>query len=179
MSTFEIDQFDPPPSEDCVCSICRCVLDVPRTTPCQHVFCAVCIQTWLQRSATCPACRGAVRAADLGTASAVLLSALAVLRLRCSNRAHGCSRVLRLDEYRSHVGECFYNVVRCGWSHCSEVLRQDMKAAHELACPRRKQRCTRGCSLMVLVESDVPHVCMVALEQKISSELLLNIYKIY
>jgi len=48
------------------CSICRNNLtetQMGRTLPCNHMFHAVCIDQWLlQRSATCPMCRGVVMA---------------------------------------------------------------------------------------------------------------------
>jgi hypothetical protein len=39
------------------CPICYQTLADPKTTPRGHIFCRVCLDTWLSRSSSCPACR--------------------------------------------------------------------------------------------------------------------------
>jgi len=42
------------------CQCCICMEDPPSepvTTPCSHVFCRTCLQTWVLSNATCPVCR--------------------------------------------------------------------------------------------------------------------------
>jgi hypothetical protein len=57
------------PSEcaDRECAICLEGLNVPLKLPCDHIFCEVCLMTWVQREATCPCCRAVVPGADGGT----------------------------------------------------------------------------------------------------------------
>jgi hypothetical protein len=44
-----------PPAQ--VCSICLGAMTNPRTTRCGHTFCTACLQSWQQRSRSCPMCR--------------------------------------------------------------------------------------------------------------------------
>ena len=62
------EPLDPPPSdahtefdkkllEELTCHICYVLFYRPVTTPCQHTFCAKCLQRSLDHSTTCPVCR--------------------------------------------------------------------------------------------------------------------------
>lgn len=45
------------PLSDFKCNICTDWLLEPQTTDCGHLFCAECIERWLEESDTCPICR--------------------------------------------------------------------------------------------------------------------------
>ena len=62
---MEIQIYKPPlknpePAE-CECPICQETTQAPKTTSCQHTFCALCLDKWLMNNHTCPMCRTQIR----------------------------------------------------------------------------------------------------------------------
>lgn len=59
VAVFALEEYDPAPSVELLCAICRMVLTNPEECPCRHVFCSRCIREWLGKvqPPTCPMCR--------------------------------------------------------------------------------------------------------------------------
>ncbi|KAF8165325.1 PUA-like domain-containing protein [Crassisporium funariophilum] len=52
-----LTEFDKKLLEELTCHICYVLFHQPITTPCQHTFCAKCLQRSLDYATTCPVCR--------------------------------------------------------------------------------------------------------------------------
>ncbi|CAB3400945.1 unnamed protein product [Caenorhabditis bovis] len=46
--------------EDDMCTVCHENMTHPIMLDCKHIFCRVCIETWLDKNTTCPMCRAVV-----------------------------------------------------------------------------------------------------------------------
>ena len=42
------------------CAICHDSYDIPVALECNHIFCELCVGTWLTKEQTCPLCRAEV-----------------------------------------------------------------------------------------------------------------------
>ena len=65
---YNIDQFiDTNVDENFICSICGDVLRNPVCGKCEHVFCALCIETWMcqENTETCPIDRQILKMVEL------------------------------------------------------------------------------------------------------------------
>lgn len=53
-------QIEDKPAAECECPICQELTSTPKTTTCQHTFCASCLDKWLAENNTCPMCRNQI-----------------------------------------------------------------------------------------------------------------------
>ena len=170
MSRFDLERIVPPPDPDLICPICQSVLDVPKVTPCQHVFCVVCIERWLSTRNTCPTCRATVTKTDLKAVLPLVQNVLNRLQITCLNQASGCTGTIALENYHAHKDACPFEKMRCRYARCNaELLRRD-KSGHEKNCLYREVRCRKKCGLMIAIREMVNHDCYDALRAKIVGE---------
>jgi len=95
------------------CSICCEILDKVVEGPCCHTcFCAACIESWLQRNATCPGCRKALQVADL-TPNLPLQRMVDAIPTECSNRERGCVSLVPRGNLTEHLRLCECQLVEC------------------------------------------------------------------
>ncbi|XP_067672519.1 uncharacterized protein [Haliotis asinina] len=166
MSQYDVDKFDPPPDAELVCCICTFVLDEPMETPCQHVFCKHCIETWLGHRRTCPSCRKKVTRRDLKTVLPLVQNILNKLTMICDFRENGCPMKPALEHYRSHIASCGFELVTCKYVECKErVLRQDLELHETVLCEFREVLCQQQCGLHIPIKDVDSHDCMQALKK--------------
>ena len=168
MSRYDIDLFDPAPDPDLVCCICKSVLDTPVESPCRHVFCRVCITTWLATCPTCPTCRRSIVSTE--PVMPLIQGIINRLKMRCVNHTTGCAATVTLEQYDAHARDCAYQQVTCQFKNCGEVLLKGGLAAHEAACKFREVRCRRSCGLMITYVDRKKHDCVRALQKCVSGE---------
>ena len=86
--------------------------DPPAYTKCSHVFCAPCIQQWMQRNSEegggcrCPTCNANLPAAALGTlkgACPLGWRVLSKIRCACPLREQGCTWTGDFSEVSAHL----------------------------------------------------------------------------
>ncbi|XP_067122287.1 E3 ubiquitin-protein ligase PDZRN3-like [Centruroides vittatus] len=168
-TAYQVENFDPFPNEDLICSICDCVFYDPVECPCRHVYCRNCICDWLSCQNTCPVCRKSVILYELRAVGPIIKNMIMKLTIRCPNSEHGCKKNFALEEYDSHLVNCDYVVVEC--SKCQEKMVVKDKFKHEqLECNYRLIQCKKYCSLMlpaIVIES---HDCAGELTKEIGDK---------
>ncbi|XP_071106074.1 uncharacterized protein [Haliotis cracherodii] len=166
MSQYDVDKFDPPPDAELVCCICTFVLDEPMETPCRHVFCRHCIETWLGHRRTCPSCRKKVSRRDLKSVLPLVQNMLNKLTMICEFRENGCQKKPALEHYRAHIAKCDFELLTCKYVRCKEqVLRQDLEMHETNLCEFREVLCQQQCGLHVPIKDINSHDCMLALKK--------------
>ncbi|KAL3876333.1 hypothetical protein ACJMK2_034195 [Sinanodonta woodiana] len=171
MSRYDVDKFDPAPDPDLICCICQCVLDGAVECPCRHVFCRVCIETWLRNRHTCPTCRDTLRKTDLKPVLPLVQNMLNRLLMSCDFRVNGCPEKIMLEHFETHIKICGYERCVCRFAKCGlSILRKHLKQHEDEECDHRELQCTQGCSLMVPLNQAVTHNCIQALKDHITEK---------
>lgn len=161
MSRYDIDKFESPPDPDLVCCICQCVLDNPVESPCRHVFCKICIETWLNNSSSCPACRRSTRKNSLRPVLPLVQNMLNRLLMFCDFKDNGCEQKIMLEHYINHIKTCGYEMVVCRYPKCSKcMLRLHIENHEENECSEREKLCEKQCGLMIPLSTFDTHDCI-------------------
>lgn len=161
MSRFDVEKFESIPDPDLICCICQCVLDGPVESPCRHVFCKVCIETWLRRNRNCPTCRHRLEKRHLKPILPIVQNMLNRLLMFCDFKINGCEERLPLEIYDKHVKECDFKMVECKYKKCFvSVLRKSLKKHEDEECEYREKLCTKVCGLMIPVGIYDGHDCV-------------------
>nr|XP_011421246.2 serine/arginine repetitive matrix protein 2-like isoform X1 [Crassostrea gigas] len=161
MSRFDVEKFESPPDPDLICCICQCVLEGPVESPCRHVFCKVCIETWLHRNRNCPTCRHRLKKRHLKPILPIVQNMLNRLLMYCDFRINGCDERLPLEVYDKHIKECDFKMVGCRYEKCFvSVLQKFLKKHEEEECEHREKLCSKVCGLMIPVRIYDGHDCV-------------------
>ena len=88
--------------EELKCPICTDLVEEAVQTPCQHVFCKICILNWLEiGNLSCPVDRIPLSQYHLKTPSRIIKKLLDGLSVRCKNCDQGCSFITKLETANS------------------------------------------------------------------------------
>lgn len=135
------------------CPICRSPLVDPVLTPCDHIFCSVCLQTALQRTLSCPVCRQGFDAAlKLSPAPRLIQQMADDLEVACSHSSIGCTFVGPRHLLKVHLlHDCQLREVGCPCSRqgCGTIIRKRDLAAHLEACSFGLVPCPMSCGAQV------------------------------
>lgn len=160
---FELDNFEPLPSEELVCSICRGVFYDPVKCPCNHVFCRPCITPWLSSNSNCPVCRKFTLNSCLTQVVPLVNNMIMNLTMHCQYAKSGCKSLIRLRCYMSHVQQCLYEPVMCKNKSCVEIVMRKNLTEHEQKCPFKVIKCQR-CNLNISAKKIMRHNCVKRLQ---------------
>jgi len=69
-----------------------------------------CVKEWMNRSTSCPQCRGNIKEAK--PVSKFVKQMMMSLRLRCSK--DGCNKIVEWYDLDGHLRKCDYTHVTCG-----------------------------------------------------------------
>ena len=162
MGRFDVEHFYNTPDPDLVCPICHCVLEKPTECPCHHIFCLDCIEKWLVEKRSCPSCRKRTKKHHIHPATPVVKNIIGRLLLKCVNQEQGCLLKVQLEQYDQHVKSCEYQLVTCKHSRCGRKFTKKELQAHETACKKREEKCSK-CHLCILAQERNKHNCVKAL----------------
>ncbi|KAH7951945.1 hypothetical protein HPB52_015625 [Rhipicephalus sanguineus] len=100
LAVYSVENFEPRPPQELVCTVCRGVYREPVECPCRHVFCSICIHGWLAYSASpgsgsCPLCRREMTVSQVVPVVPLVNNMIAHLTVRCPNREAGCIAKVR------------------------------------------------------------------------------------
>ncbi|XP_023213512.1 RING finger protein 151-like [Centruroides sculpturatus] len=176
LSAYQMENFDPLPDEELICSICRCVFYDPVECPCRHVYCRTCISNWLRRQKTCPVCRKRASTSKLQTVVPIIKNMIMKLTIYCPNSEHGCKQKIALEAYDSHLASCDYEIVQCKNANCKvNCIRKDMPKHEQKECKFRSVKCRRHCSLMLPISSIKSHSCVEELKKDLKGMLKFDL----
>ena len=169
MSRYDIERFEPAPDPDLVCCICQSVLDKPLETPCRHVFCKICIETWLNNHHTCPTCRKQIRNTDLKQVMPMIQNMINRLLIKCVNHHNGCTEPIMLELYDNHEKNCQFEMLVCKYEKCAKsILRRDRDEHEEKDCEYREVKCHQDCGLYIPIKDFPGHNCIQALKDRVT-----------
>ena len=171
---YDIERFEDRVNEGLLCSICRDVLEEPLQAPCEHAFCATCINGWLVHEDTCPEDRQPLSAAQLRPIFRYMRNDLNRLRIRCVNynddenaTTAGCTVVTALEHIAKHEAECGFGRMTCPNATCGvELSRRDLDA-HLAVCVHRTRVCPKGCGQTILDSETDTHNCVAELRMEL------------
>ncbi|KAL1416551.1 hypothetical protein MTO96_027853 [Rhipicephalus appendiculatus] len=173
LAVYSVENFEPRPPQELVCTVCRGVYREPVECPCRHVFCSICIHGWLAHSASpgsgsCPLCRREMTVSQVVPVVPIVNNMIAHLTVRCPNREAGCIAKMTLESVNHHLETCEFNRALC--PDCGAQMRASELSSHQLEqCSKRLVRCTRGCCFSLLAERQRDHNCIYEMRNYISS----------
>ena len=125
---------------DCNCKICSICGELPVdpvSIPCGHVYCRVCIKTWLEKKPTCPFCREPARPDQLN----ISLDRIAEIKDQRVYCPCGCDYIGTFRELIDvHLKTCIYRMIKC--FYCAlPVVRREESVHVEIACQQYPIEC--------------------------------------
>lgn len=94
--------------ECCIC--CDYLTDVRETPCCHQLFCAECIQSWLEASTkSCPRCRSAIPNEQSLLKNIVVQRFVDNLQFDCPHKLQGCSAKIPRSDLTNHKQSCLYS----------------------------------------------------------------------
>ncbi|KAH8023275.1 hypothetical protein HPB51_011718 [Rhipicephalus microplus] len=172
-SVYSVDNFEPRPPQELVCSVCLGVYREPVECPCRHVFCSDCIHGWLVNgtglgAGSCPVCRQRCTPSQLTPVVPIVNNMIARLNVRCPNHGIGCNARVAMEALNRHIESCPHRRSPC--PDCGVQMRTSELSVHQREqCPKRQVHCDQGCGLSVSAERLVDHNCIQELRNYIES----------
>lgn len=148
---LDINRFPEAVDDEFKCSICCGVLEDPVNGNCGHVFCRVCILTWLDRSSrpgsyrrkgSCPVDRGPMDREDLISAALNFKIILSRLKVTCDYKEYGCNSLIPLADLKHHLEKCNFNpeeIVQCP-NGCEKLFQRKSLVKSPHNCIKELQR---------------------------------------
>jgi hypothetical protein len=112
---------------------------------CDHHGCRPCFKPWLSARGNCPVCRGVATIKDLRDASRTTRNILAAWRVACG--VPGCKETLPFEGLAAHEAACPKRREPCAW--CGKAFLAGTVVSHEAGCARKPAPCPRGCGALV------------------------------
>ncbi|XP_070392952.1 uncharacterized protein [Dermacentor albipictus] len=165
-ATYCVENFEPRPPQELVCTVCKGVYRDPVEGPCRHVFCSICINGWLAvgtipGTGSCPLCRREMSASQVVPVVPLVNNMIARLTIRCPNRETGCSAKVALESLNHHLETCEFGRVLC--PNCEAPMSTSAMPAHWRECVALQQplmRCTSDCCFSLFSERQRDHNCI-------------------
>lgn len=152
-----------------VCSICSDFFRNPVATKCKegsHVFCHVCLITWLKTKNTCPICRSIISTNEQDYKVVYMIKNI-IDQLNCSCSRGECDWKGTMLQLSKHLAnECKYYEILCPNSDngCKERTLNITKNTHIAVCPYQKISCSL-CKENILRKDEKTHIdtnCLMA-----------------
>jgi E3 ubiquitin-protein ligase NRDP1 len=143
---YDVNRFEGDVDEELICPICSFILEDPVQAPeCEHAFCHMCINQWLNHQSICPIDRAPILAQDLKPVPRILKNLLSKLKLKCDYADYGCNLILRLENLNTHLQECDFN-------------------------PKKPIICALGCNILIAKDEFKSHNCIKELRKIVDDQ---------
>jgi E3 ubiquitin-protein ligase NRDP1 len=126
------NRFNSEVDEEFRCSICRDIIEDPIATQCEHVFCKLCINKWLQKDFSCPVDRKPLNNSQLCEPNRFFRNFYLKLELKCEFESNGCKKFCKIEDLFNHQKKCKYNPIveyECE-KECGALLTMKDEASH-------------------------------------------------
>ncbi|OAF69222.1 hypothetical protein A3Q56_03044 [Intoshia linei] len=110
-------------SQALFCAICRDVFMDPIRIPCGHTYCQKCLSLWMKSKSNCPECRANIIKKFIHKDFIIQSIIEEKHKVFCTNRKNGCTKILTVTEFNTHIKECKFNLDRL-----PEYLRNCIKS---------------------------------------------------
>jgi len=131
---FDENRFVHSIDEEFRCSICRDIVEDPIATQCEHIFCNICINEWIQKDTSCPVDRKPLNRSQLCEPSRFFRNFYSKLELKCEYESNGCGILCKIQDLKSHQNKCKFN-------------------------PIVKYECDKGCGALICRIEEKNHNC--------------------
>jgi len=132
---------------DLLCPICKDVVESPKQCKNGHVYCYVCIITWLDQSKTCPVDKQSL-CEDKLYDCLMAKHWVGDLLVKCENM--GCTWTGPYKTVENHDNTCGLRLIECSDCKKTDILRKDIDSHKTDECPHRIVECVLGCDKMDL-----------------------------
>ena len=112
--------------------------DMNECSQCNILTCKKCIKEWTKTKKSCPNCREVYKPSD--KPNRYVLNALNSFTFACNK----CPATFKYCDYRKHVEECPYQVLRCPLGSCSATGNLETLLAHWIeSCEEISLTCSK------------------------------------
>jgi len=132
---YDENRFSGDVDDDYRCSICRDIIEDPIASQCEHVFCKICINEWLQTQSSCPVDRTPLNSSQLCEPSRFFRNPYSRLVLKCQFESNGCQITIQIEDLKTHQNKCKFN-------------------------PSVKHLCENGCEALLNRNESIKHNCV-------------------
>ena len=105
---WDTSRFPEDPDPELLCCICQGVLEDAVVSPCEHVFCSICVKEWLKESGTCPNCRRRINEQNLRQVIPLVKNLINKLKIFCDYKEKGCDEITTIDGLQQHLKRCIF-----------------------------------------------------------------------
>lgn len=163
-AAYSVENFEPSPPQELVCTVCRGVYRDPVECPCRHVFCSTCIRDWLGRdmspgSRSCPICRREISMSQVVPVVPLVTNMIARLTVRCPNRDTGCTAKVAMESLSCHLETCEFRRAQCP-DCAAPMLASELSTHRRESCSRRMARCRGDCGLNLGADTQGDRECV-------------------
>lgn len=107
ITSIPVDRFyEMSLAESFKCGVCLGVPLKPIATNCDHIYCEICLISWLDNCSSCPFCRALVENTDYAPLKGFREEVFETLRLTCVNRENGCQELPLMKNIGEHEEHC-------------------------------------------------------------------------
>ncbi|XP_076309635.1 uncharacterized protein LOC143224965 [Tachypleus tridentatus] len=168
-SVYSVENFDPAPDDELLCSICQNVYCDPVECSCRHVFCRSCISSWLDIRKTCPICRKKTYVFDIKPVVPIVTNMISRLTMKCPNFTQGCDQKITLGSYLMHRKVCNHEIVECSNPECRKKMIRKKLEHHKFSdCKYRLITCPNDCGLQIPFMEKFQHNCVDELKKQLA-----------
>lgn len=183
---IDVNRFPDAVDDEFKCSICCGVLEDPVRGNCGHVFCKICITTWLERpgnyriNGSCPVDRSVMNRTDLISAAVNFRTMLSRLKITCDYKEYGCTKLISLSDMKDHIEKCNFNpeeIVQCT-NGCEKLYQRKNLVKRPHNCMKELQKIIKNqqAEIILLEKREMQHQALAKYASIVFASLLILLF---